>query len=201
MGKPWEPQRTERFKQLWADESLTLRQIAKAIGLAYDTSVAHRAVELGLPARHPRNAWTELENERLRQLWAKGYRPKRIGKILGRPAHSVTGHATRIGLPRRKNSCTEWTRERDAELKRLCEIEPQLSLKQIALQIGCTYSALSMRRMILNLPVRSRHSFVSLHAWNSMNEAPRRDLPEHSIPVRRHLKIRRKPKLWGTKSF
>ena len=125
----------------------------------------------------------------------------RISKLLGRTYDSVNHQADAMGLPRRDISWSEWTRERDAEFKRLYEVEPQISLGQIALQLGCTYSAINSRRFVLKLPPRSRRSSVSLHAWNAMNEEQRRNLPEHRIPVRRHLKIRRTPKLWGRKTF
>ncbi len=197
----WPPERTERFKQLWADDSLTAYEIAKAIGLGHHASVSHRAAALGLPSRMAREAWTEAEEEQLRQLWAEGDRATRISKLLDRTHDSVVGHAEAMGLPRRDQSWSEWTRERDAELRRLCDVEPQISLRQIALQLGCSYTALIMRRMVLKLPARPRMSSVSRHAWDSMNEAQRRNLPEHRIPVRRHLKIRRTPKLWGTKTF
>ena len=197
----WPPERTERFKQLWADDSLTTHEVAKAIGLGHFASASHRAAALGLPARQTKNGWTKAESERLKQLWAKGYRAKRISELLGRTYDSVAGHVEAMGLPRRAISWSEWTRERDAEFRRLYEREPQLSLKQIALQLGCTYSAIVIRRMVLNLPLRSRTSLVSLAAWDFMNEAQRRNLPEHRLPVRRHLKSKRTPKPWGTKTF
>jgi hypothetical protein len=197
----WPPERTERFKQLWADDNLTTGEIAKAIGLDHQASVSHRAADLGLPARQPKKEWTKAESERLKQLWAKGYRAKRISKLLGRTYDSVTHRVDALGLMRRDASWSEWTRERDAEFRRWYEVEPQLSLKQIALQLGCTYSAIVNRRGVLNLPLRSRTSLVSLAAWDFMNEAQRRNLPEHRIPVRRHVKSKRTPKPWGTKTF
>lgn len=197
----WPPQRIERFKQLWADDNLTVHEIAKAIGLGHHASVSSRAAALGLPARQTNIGWTTAESERLKQLWAKGYRAKRISKLLGRTYDSVTHRVDALGLPRRDQSWSEWTRERDAEFRRLYEAEPQLSLKQIALQLGCTYSAIVNRRMVLKLPLRTRTSLISLHAWDSMSEAQRQNLPEHRIPVRRHLKTRRTPKPWGTKAF
>jgi len=197
----WSPERTERFKQLWADDSLTTREIAKAIGLDHFASASKRAAALGLPARQTSKVWTEAESEQLKRLWAKGHRATRISELLGRTHDSVVHRAEAMDLPRRDASWSEWTRERDAEFKSLYEVEPQLSLQQIALQLGCTYPAIVYRRMILNLPLRARKSLISLHAWDSMSDVQRQNLPEHRIPVRRHLKIRRKPKRWGTKSF
>jgi hypothetical protein len=197
----WPPERTERFKQLWADENLTAYEIARAIGLDHPASVSHHAAVLGLPARLTRKEWTKVESERLKPLWAKGYRAMRIAKLLGRTCDSVTHQVDALGLPRRPMSWSEWTSERDAKFRRLYEVEPQLTLKQIALQLGCTYSAIINRRMVLNLPLRSRTSLVSFAAWDFMSEAQRRNLPEHRIPIRRHLKSKRIPKLWGAKAF
>jgi hypothetical protein len=151
----WPPERNERFKQLWADASLTTTQIAELIGLEHHSAVSHRAAELRLPSRNaPYKVWSEAENAQLRLLWAKMPSPKKIAKRLGCNVVSVHNQVEKLGLPRRETTWTAWTPEREAEFKRLWVLEPQISPQQIALQLGCTKSAVINRRAVLGLSPR-----------------------------------------------
>lgn len=199
----WSPERIERFKQLWADESLTTYQIAEAIGLDHHASVSNRAASLGLPARCEHKPWTEADNAQLKQLWAQGYRSKQIAQTIGRTPMSVSMQATKLNLPRRMQTRTEWTPERDERFKQLWMAEPQLSPEQIALQLGCTKQAVLCRRPLLGLSPRQsqRNERVSLAAWDAMSEAQRRALPAFRLPVHRAFKIKRKSKRWGSATF
>jgi hypothetical protein len=49
----WPPKRVAQFKKLWADDSLTQKQIAKRIGFDDAGSVGKKARALQLPARTP----------------------------------------------------------------------------------------------------------------------------------------------------
>jgi hypothetical protein len=199
----WPPERIEHFKQLWADASLTTTQIAELIGLEHCSAVSHRAAELGLPSRNaPIKHWTEAENAQLRSLWAKMPSPKKIARCLHCNVRSVQRQARILGLPARLTTWTQWTPERDAEFKRLWVLEPQISPEQIALQLGCTKSAVINRRAVLGLTPRvPGGNRISLAAWNAMSEAERRRLPAFRSPVHRTLKAKRRRKRWGSRTF
>ena len=64
----WPPERTERFKQLWADDSLTAYEIAKAIGLGHHASVSHRAA-----ARGCRRGWRARHGPRRKKSSSGSY--------------------------------------------------------------------------------------------------------------------------------
>jgi hypothetical protein len=200
----WPPERNERFKQLWADASLTTTQIAELIGLEHCSAVSHRAAELGLPSRNaPHKHWTAAENAQLRLLWAKMPWPKKIAKRLGCNVASVRRQVGILRLPQRETTWTPWTPARDAEFRLLWVLEPQISPQQIALQLGCTKSAVINRRPKLGLLRRApgAGNRVSLAAWNAMSEAERRRLPAFRSPVHRTLKIKRRRKRWGSTTF
>jgi hypothetical protein len=81
-------------------------------------------------------------------------------------------------------------------------LEPQISPQQIALQLGCTKSAIINRRAVLGLSPRvPGGNRISLAAWNAMSEAERRRLPAFRSPVHRTLKIKRRRKRWGSRTF
>ena len=144
----WPPKRIAQFKKLWADDSLTQKQIAKRIGFDDAGSVGKKARALQLPARTPH--WTEAEVARLKRLWEKTPSPSLIAERLGCSVSSVNGQIRRLDLPTIEH--TKWTPTRNKLLKRLCIADPQLSSQQLALQLGCTPSAANAQRRRLDLP-------------------------------------------------
>ena len=144
----WPPKRIAQFKKLWADDSLTQKQIAKKIGFDDAGSVGKKARALQLPARTPH--WTEAEVARLKRLWEKTRSPSLIAERLGCSISSVNGQIRRLDLPTIEHN--KWTPARDKLLKRLCIADPQLSSQQLALQLGCTPSAANAQRRRLDLP-------------------------------------------------
>lgn len=209
----WPSERIEAFKRAWSNRQRNTAEIAAAFGFRNPASATKRAQALGLE-RNFHKEWTVADDHELTRLWplrcrAKTGRPgfgiKEIAKLLGTTRMGVHGAAKRLGLPRRFSTWSEWTPERDAELRRLW-IEDELSPHQIALRLGCTYRAIINRRLMIDLPpkhgghLRNR---ISMAAWNLMSEEDRRALPEFRLPVKRSstMKRKRSRKLWGTATF
>lgn len=93
----------ERLAALWADEELTVSQIAAALRVGHST--VHRwAAQAGLPPRQVRRSSkrTPEKEAALREMWPDRAMPlQEIARRLGVSRTAVTGWAQEMGLPAR----------------------------------------------------------------------------------------------------
>lgn len=92
------PLSAARFRQLWADKSLTKDTLPAVAGCSYDT-LQKRAVAMGLPPRSPGRA--KLGGLLFAEMWRAGVSATEMAAHFGASQTGVTRAALRLGLPGR----------------------------------------------------------------------------------------------------
>lgn len=91
------------FRRMWQDESLTITEIGRRLGVGCN-AVRSRAAVRGLgdrPIRHPRMSTKKIDDDAMQRLWAKGVPIDEICTKLGVGKASVRLAVKRLGLPAR----------------------------------------------------------------------------------------------------
>lgn len=91
------------FSRLWADRSLTVAQIAAAIGVASEQAVAARAKKRGLPDRNDMKGASrrKIDVAEFKAMWAFGVSTREIAAHFGISVAGVKIAVARYDLPRR----------------------------------------------------------------------------------------------------
>jgi hypothetical protein len=104
-GVGWTAAQTDRLTTLWADESLSVAEIADAVGKSRE-AVSNKAARIKLKRRGAANgacAWTDAQIELLTRLWGEGWSAGQIAaQIDGATRNSVIGKVNRLDLPPRR---------------------------------------------------------------------------------------------------
>lgn len=100
------------FRRMWQDESLTITEIGRRLGIGCN-AVRSRAAVRGLgdrPIRHPRMSTKKIDDDAMQKLWAKGVQIDEICARLGVGKASVRLAVKRLGLPARPHGGVRGTR-------------------------------------------------------------------------------------------
>lgn len=93
----WSQEETEYLRRMYARHSAS--EIAEVLGRSfYSTESKARNLRLSKPSL----CWLPQEDQVARSKYAEGWSPKRIGKLLSRPARGVTKRLMRLGVIRPK---------------------------------------------------------------------------------------------------
>lgn len=100
------------FRRMWQDESLTITEIGRRLGIGCN-AVRSRAAVRGLgdrPIKHPRMSTKKIDDDAMRKLWVKGVPIDEICDRLGVGKASIRLAIKRLGLTARPHGGVRGTR-------------------------------------------------------------------------------------------
>ena len=88
------------FASAYADPDITVRQIARQLGIR-DSSVTHAARALGLPPRRKATDCKPIDPARFAELWREGLTVREMAANFNVSPRTVRANVSRMGLPKR----------------------------------------------------------------------------------------------------
>lgn len=112
---PWTPTAKARLTELWADQEITIKQMAAILFMEFghswsEQSIGWKAQSLKLPRRHVQTIWTKDLETQLTERWRSGELVRVISDLLFKASgirftkSAVIGKAHRLGLEKHRKA-------------------------------------------------------------------------------------------------